>query len=125
MTAEQITADLVASLNNDLADRNPVWIKAQCHLTSCSVKELKKQQIYLNNVLPDHLFISIINSYNWSDYYIAFPSWTNDRSLLIEYVALTETLLLAEPRVVRGREVNIKSLVTKNIVKKLLKNKTA
>ena len=36
------------------------------NLNSCSVKKLKKHQIYLNNAIPDNLFIDSVNSYGLS-----------------------------------------------------------
>ncbi len=80
------------------------------NLNSCSVKELKKQQVYLNNVVSDYIFISIVNSYNLSEYYEMFPSDTKDKALLIEYVTLTEAILIS-------KGAPIKSLLLKNFKK--------
>ena len=66
------------------------------NLNSCSVKKLKKHQIYLNNAIPDNLFIDSVNSYGLSSYYKTFPSDTKDKGLLIEYIILTEVIIISK-----------------------------
>ena len=90
------------------------------NLNSCSVKELKSQQVYLNNAIPDSLFIDIVNSYGLSSYYEMFPSDTKDKALLIEYITLTEVILISSFKFNIYQSSPVESLLSKKMKKDLV-----
>ena len=86
--------------------KNPAFVLAtiaQAYSKNASVDQLIDHMVYLNNVLPDEKFIEIFDAASLSEYFINFPSDTQDKGLLTEYISLVEAFFVAN-------DVDFKSL---------------
>lgn len=67
---------------------------AYAYSSNATVNQLREHMIYLNNLLPDEQFIDIFA--DLSSYFANFPSDTEDKALLSEYVSLVEVFFIAK-----------------------------
>jgi hypothetical protein len=59
-----------------------------------TLNQLKKQQVYLNNLVKDEIFIELGYKHNLVDYFISFPSETTNVKKLCKYIDVVECMFM-------------------------------